>query len=260
MASLPTPPKLTTITAPNGARFTVAAEYASQFQGMINDLAARGYVIDPNQSGGYNPRMIAGTNTPSEHAYGRAIDVNWSKNPQGSATSDIPPELAHEVANKWGMTWGGDWTGKTRDAMHFEIKAHPTDPSVPATVNPINLTGTPSVPNPVTGSTDASGFGLPGVGPAPNPDLVTVGSTANNPVNLAQMPTVSNPITGSADVPQVLDLPAPTAPVPAPAAPAAAPNTGGRIMPNVPSLGTMMTQTAQGWQNRLNQPFFGSPT
>jgi hypothetical protein len=106
------------ITAPSGARFTVNAEHADRFQSLVNDLEARGYPIKGEQSGGYNPRNIAGTNTPSKHAHGAAIDINWSENARG-APGKIPQELALELAQKNGLTWGGTW--KNRDDMHFEV-------------------------------------------------------------------------------------------------------------------------------------------
>lgn len=110
--------KLTTITSPSGARFTVAADYAPKFQALIGDLESAGYGINPKVSGGYNPRNIAGTNKPSNHAFGRAIDINWDRNARGTK-GDIPAELARSLAAKHGMTWGGDW--KNPDAMHFEV-------------------------------------------------------------------------------------------------------------------------------------------
>lgn len=110
--------KLTTITSPSGARFTVAADYAPKFQALIGDLESAGYGINPKASGGYNPRTIAGTNKPSNHAFGRAIDINWDRNARGTK-GDIPAELARMLAAKHGMTWGGDW--RNPDAMHFEV-------------------------------------------------------------------------------------------------------------------------------------------
>jgi hypothetical protein len=121
MTALPSTPDLVTITTPGGARFSVARAYKDQFQGLVNDLEAKGYTIDPSQSGGYNPRYIAGTQTPSEHAYGRAIDVNWNLNPRGGAPGNIPADVARAVAQQYHMTWGGDWSGNTRDPMHFEV-------------------------------------------------------------------------------------------------------------------------------------------
>ncbi len=110
------------VTAPSGARFTVNKLYADKFSGLLTDLEAAGYGIKGDQSGGYNPRMIAGTNTPSRHASGAAIDVNWTDNPRGAAGA-IPSELARSLAAKHGLTWGGDW--KNPDPMHFEIPGQP---------------------------------------------------------------------------------------------------------------------------------------
>jgi hypothetical protein len=115
------------ITSPSGAPFTVAKPYAETFGKLLADLEKAGYAVDPSQSGGYNPRNIAGTNKPSNHAFGRAIDVNWSKNARGSR-GDIPADLARSLAKKHGLTWGGDW--KNPDPMHFEI-ANADTSSVP---------------------------------------------------------------------------------------------------------------------------------
>lgn len=117
-------PRLTTIRTNGGAPFTVNADYADKFLGLLNDLEASGYPIEGDQSGGYNPRNIAGTSTPSQHAYGRAVDVNWTDNPRGKAGM-IPADKARALATKYGMTWGGDWSNP--DPMHFEIGgARPT--------------------------------------------------------------------------------------------------------------------------------------
>jgi hypothetical protein len=120
---LPPAPKLVVINTPGGARFSVAQDYQPRFQGLVNDLETGGYTIDPSQSGGYNPRFIAGTDTPSQHASGAAIDVNWRRNPHGQAPFDIPADVARDLAKKYGLVWGGDWTGPSRDAMHFEVPA-----------------------------------------------------------------------------------------------------------------------------------------
>lgn len=106
------------ITSPSGARFSVAAEHADRFQALVNDLEAAGYPIKGDQSGGYNKRNIAGTNMPSQHSFGRAIDVNWNENARGKPGA-IPENVALELAKKHGLTWGGTW--KNRDDMHFEV-------------------------------------------------------------------------------------------------------------------------------------------
>ena len=119
MAALPRAPELVTITTPGGARFSVAKAHQAAFQGLVNDLEAGGYALNPKTSGGFNSRYIAGTQTPSEHAFGRAIDVNWDENPRGGR-GKIPRDVALSSADKYGMTWGGTW--KNPDDMHFEIR------------------------------------------------------------------------------------------------------------------------------------------
>jgi hypothetical protein len=156
---LPPTPQLTTIRSPKGVPFSVATPYAQPFLGLITDLENAGYPINAPTSGGYNRRVIAGTNTPSEHAFGRAIDVNWDQNPHGSATFSIPPDLAHQLSQKYGMTWGGDWQGGTKDAMHFQIaNGQPVPMAPPNTVAP-----TPGSPPAVdTGPPAVAQPGAPG--------------------------------------------------------------------------------------------------
>jgi len=156
--------KLRVITSPSGARFTVADEHADKFGGLVKDLEAAGIRINPNASGGYNPRNIRGSNKPSNHAFGRAIDVNWDENPMGQP-GKINPEVARSIAAKYGMTWGGDWKNRP-DPMHFEVAGVPnvpvsqraftrvagvqqTEPSTTGTPQPMasykNVGGQPSV-------------------------------------------------------------------------------------------------------------------
>lgn len=127
--SAPRTDGLTTIRAPSGAPMTVSAADAARFQGLVNDLQAAGIRIDPAQSGGYNPRNIRGTNTPSQHASGRAVDLNWSDNPVGGRPGGaddptaqfnvIPTDLARTLAGRHGLEWGGDW--RNPDPMHFQV-------------------------------------------------------------------------------------------------------------------------------------------
>jgi len=167
VTALPSHPDLVTITAPGGARFTVARAYQPQFQGLIDYLAQHQYAIDPGTSGGFNPRMIAGTNTPSEHSYGRAIDVNWSANPRGGTPFNLPPELAREAARRFGMTWGGDWTGKTQDPMHFEIARAPVQANAQREV----AIATPPVPPGAVGGNFPLSSGPPVSGTSAGQDI-----------------------------------------------------------------------------------------
>lgn len=83
------------------------------------------YNIRGGDTGGYMCRFIkrGGVEVPSlgpsNHAYGRAVDINWNTNPQSSTfRSDLPPA----VVSLWirhGFYWGGHYSG-TPDTMHFE--------------------------------------------------------------------------------------------------------------------------------------------
>jgi hypothetical protein len=127
---------LARITTKGGVPFTVARQHAPQFQALLDDLEKNGYPLKAPQSGGYNPRNIAGTDTKSQHAFGNAVDVNWSENDvRGGGQPTIPPFLADSLARKHGMTWGGLWEGKSVDPMHFEVAR-----STPAPLNERSLT------------------------------------------------------------------------------------------------------------------------
>lgn len=148
---------------------TVAAPYADQFSGLLSDLEANGYPVNGAESGGYNPRMIAGTNIPSQHASGRAIDVNWADNPRNrNVQPTIPPFLADSLARKHGLEWGGLW--KNADPMHFQVANGQAPPSAVAGAQPqpmapsMALGGTnvpppqASAPTPSTGSKPMPGL------------------------------------------------------------------------------------------------------
>jgi len=80
--------------------------------------------------GTYNCRSIAGTNRPSAHGLGIAIDIAgahahywlWSK-PDASGRvlykNEIPWEIV-DVFEKYGFIWGGKWYHY--DTMHFEYR------------------------------------------------------------------------------------------------------------------------------------------
>jgi hypothetical protein len=189
MAALPSTPKLVVITAPGGARFSVAEPYQSQFTGLVTDLANAGYPIAGNQSGGYNNRYIAGTDTPSEHAYGRAIDVNWTDNPHGSSKYTIPGDLARTLAAKYGMTWGGDWSGSSVDPMHFEIAQNQkpslgavVTSSAPASGDQWDTSGTPAA---ATASTAAPAAATPASGQTITPQMWAALSNSSAQSSLA---------------------------------------------------------------------------
>ncbi len=111
---------LTTITAPNGQRVTVAANYAGKFAGLLRDLWNAGYHY--KSVGGYNYRYIAGTHTLSKHATGEAIDIDPGANPVtygGRMTTYFNPNVVIPILRRYGLDWGGLWTGSKKDPMHY---------------------------------------------------------------------------------------------------------------------------------------------
>lgn len=89
-----------------------------------------------NNTSAFNYRVVKGTNRLSNHAYGRAIDINPFQNPyirnnyispKGSSYNPNKPGTITKDSflvkefKKRGWTWGGDW--KTlKDYQHFEKK------------------------------------------------------------------------------------------------------------------------------------------
>jgi hypothetical protein len=69
--------------------------------------------IDRRASGCWNPRTIAGTNQPSRHAWGGAVDIVPFEN---------DPAVV-DVFERWGFTWGGRWVSP--DPVHFEYVRPP---------------------------------------------------------------------------------------------------------------------------------------
>ncbi len=87
-----------------------------------------------NNTSAFNYRMISGSQTLSNHAFGRAIDINPGLNPFIDGKLNSPEGSKYNLKTpgtiiagdeltsffkKCGWTWGGDWTNK-KDYMHFE--------------------------------------------------------------------------------------------------------------------------------------------
>jgi hypothetical protein len=94
--------------------------------------------MNADNTSGFNCRYIAGTSNWSQHAYGRAIDINPIENPYVTSSGHVSPPAGAPYANRSrhdkGMVhrgdhayrafaqedwkWGGDWSG-TKDYQHF---------------------------------------------------------------------------------------------------------------------------------------------
>ena len=109
--------KLASISSKSGKSAQVGAEYAPQFQKLVDYLDNAGY--DIRSLGGYIDRDVRGkAGVKSVHAHGGAIDINPDTNPMGSTlVTDMPAEIS-AVAQGLGLGWGGNWKS-SKDAMHF---------------------------------------------------------------------------------------------------------------------------------------------
>jgi hypothetical protein len=94
--------------------------------------------MDADNTSGFNCRYINGTTRWSQHAYGRAIDINPIENPYVTPSGHVSPPAGRPFADRSqqrkGMVhrrdaafnafrredwkWGGNWSG-TKDYQHF---------------------------------------------------------------------------------------------------------------------------------------------
>jgi len=132
--------KLVTIHVTGGVRFTVHRGIAPLVKALAEATIRQGYSLRPAECGGYNCRRIRGSDSWSNHAWGLAVDLNWSSNPMlrvswlidhhgagfpRSSWTDIPPEVV-QLWTGAGFGWGGDYRN-WRDAMHFEWLRSPQE-------------------------------------------------------------------------------------------------------------------------------------
>jgi hypothetical protein len=101
----------------SGDVFTVLQYVATRYDREVQRLKA-------GQCGGYNPRSIAGSGTPSNHASATANDFNWTENPEHKRTMTAAERSAcHAIVRACDgvVRWGGDYSGSDVDEMHWEI-------------------------------------------------------------------------------------------------------------------------------------------
>ena len=94
--------------------------------------------MDADNTSAFNCRFVAGTSTWSEHAYGRALDLNPRENPYVTASGYVSPPAGAPYADRSqrapglihrggpvvrafaavGWEWGGNWAWP-KDYQHF---------------------------------------------------------------------------------------------------------------------------------------------
>lgn len=135
----------------------VADRAGDAFKAMAEIAKRHGYLFLEAAGGTWVVRNIGGTNIPSLHSYGIAMDWNPSKNPWKTCTTNIPQNMIVEVLalrtgnGKPVFTWGGNWRPcSNADPMHFQIDCSPADlltgiKGIPVTPTPTPPGGTVSV-------------------------------------------------------------------------------------------------------------------
>lgn len=88
-------------------------------RGALAELQSRRLLttLDRGAAGCWNPRVIAGTDQPSRHAWGAAVDLLPFPSEQGTVDEVVA------VMERWGFTWGGRWVSP--DPPHFEYVRPP---------------------------------------------------------------------------------------------------------------------------------------
>ena len=131
---------------------------AAAIQGALTEIKKAGLsqyidVRNSNRYGGcfvgrYN-RLAGVYGSPSRHAWGMALDINTTANPQGGV-----PQMNCSVVRifrKWGFAWGGNFPWA--DGMHFEYVGERRDQwGYPSTYCP-NTASVPTTTLPVFGTT-----------------------------------------------------------------------------------------------------------
>jgi hypothetical protein len=98
--------------------------------------------MNADNTSAFNCRFVAGTTRWSEHAFGRAIDLNPIENPYVSGSHVSPPagrpyadrsrhapgmvhhgDRAFRAFAQVGWEWGGDWPA-AKDYQHFSATGH----------------------------------------------------------------------------------------------------------------------------------------
>ena len=103
-------------------RFHVHHGIAPIIKFLIDEVERRGYLLHvPGQTPddwSFNSRPIRGTNRPSNHSWGLAIDIDATEYPQGQRRNQ-PQRWVIDLFRAYGFEYGGDWSNP--DPMHLEF-------------------------------------------------------------------------------------------------------------------------------------------
>lgn len=113
---------IVTLVRNDGLRLPVHRELAD-LVAILLDLTeiGGGYDVVPSWTWGFACRAIAGTNQPSNHSWGTAVDINAPVNPRKRPLTTNIPRNVRDMWKGNGFRWGGDFVTSVPDPMHFEF-------------------------------------------------------------------------------------------------------------------------------------------
>jgi hypothetical protein len=117
--------KMTTVRS-GGIAVSVHGGIAPLVTWLLEQTVARGYGLRQGECWGFANRAIRGTNKPSNHSWGLAVDLNAPANPMTDRlVTDMPPWMPALWKSK-NFRWGGEYP-RRKDAMHYEFMGTPDD-------------------------------------------------------------------------------------------------------------------------------------
>lgn len=116
---------MTTVRA-GGIALSVRSELAPVIEWLVNQTVALGYGLRHGECWGFANRAIRGTNRPSNHSWGLAVDFNAPANPMSAQLITDMPRSMVDLWKAKQFRWGGDYNGR-KDAMHYEFMGTPDD-------------------------------------------------------------------------------------------------------------------------------------
>jgi len=124
-------PSTTITVARSGQRLSVHTRTATLWLTLLNAMEAGGYRCHTPEVWCWagECRQISGTNTPSNHSWWNAVDINAPNNPYTSSGQHDIPDWVFAMFRRYGFGLGADYSGK-KDWMHVEFMGTPGDADV----------------------------------------------------------------------------------------------------------------------------------
>lgn len=134
--------------ARTAVRVSVHKRIARLVQILADETERRGHLAKLGQTGAYNCRKIAGTNSPSNHSWGIAIDWNWTDNPYSTNPKHTNPQWMYDLWARYGFANGSMYSG-AKDWMHIEFMGSMVEADLMTQLAMQEILGNPSPTVPI---------------------------------------------------------------------------------------------------------------